>query len=464
MVVAQVIEEFGTIDVLVNNAAEQHPRDSIEDISSEQLEGTFRINIFSYFFLTKAALPHLAGRQLDHQHRLGDRLPRQRPPDRLLRHQRRGGLVHPLAGPVAGPEGIRVNGVAPGPVWTPLIPSTFPPDKVATFGSDTPLGRAGEPSEIAPELRLPGVLGSVLHHRPGDPPERRRDHQRLRRTSISDPVAAAGSVACVSIRTQLTQAVQLTTGDTQPWHVTKTTSASRDSEGRFTSDDQQQRRRCNRSHGAAARNESHGPQHGSMGRDQSDRQRDEEGGFTSSDKRLPRRRPSPTATTSAPAAERLSDVPTEKPEAPRLPAFGGRPGPVVYSGFMKIKRFSAQGFRAFDQVELDFSAGRTFALVGVNGAGKTSILDGLAIALSRLEARVPPATVAAARFARTTCAWAQAAGLKLEVAWQDRVAEWRVEKNLVAALLAKSSPSESLADLAEDIRRGSSGMKIRACR
>jgi NAD(P)-dependent dehydrogenase (short-subunit alcohol dehydrogenase family) len=173
-VVEQVIAELGRLDILVNNAAEQHPQDSIEDITSEQLDSTFRINIFSYFYLTKAALPHMG---------IGSTIintasvTAYRGSPHLIDYSATKGAVVSFTRSLAqslAEKGIRVNGVAPGPVWTPLIPASFPADKVATFGSDTPLGRAGEPSEIAPSyvfLASSGasyITGQVIHPNGGE--------------------------------------------------------------------------------------------------------------------------------------------------------------------------------------------------------------------------------------------------------------------------------------------------------
>jgi NAD(P)-dependent dehydrogenase (short-subunit alcohol dehydrogenase family) len=147
--IEQTIGEFGKLNILVNNAAEQHPQESIEDITAEQLERTFRTNIFSYFFMTKAAMPHL---------KKGSRIVNttsvtayRGSPQLLDYSSTKGAIVaftRSLSGSLAE-KGIRVNAVAPGPIWTPLIPSTFPADKVATFGSDVPMKRAGEPEEVA---------------------------------------------------------------------------------------------------------------------------------------------------------------------------------------------------------------------------------------------------------------------------------------------------------------------------
>jgi NAD(P)-dependent dehydrogenase (short-subunit alcohol dehydrogenase family) len=147
--VRQTIEEFGRLDVLVNNAAEQHPQDSIEQISAEQLERTFRTNIFGQFFMTKAALPHLKeGATVINTTSV---TAYQGNPMLLDYSSTKGAIVaftRSLSLSLVK-RGIRVNGVAPGPIWTPLIPSTFPPDKVAKFGQDVPMGRPGQPEEVA---------------------------------------------------------------------------------------------------------------------------------------------------------------------------------------------------------------------------------------------------------------------------------------------------------------------------
>lgn len=149
-VVKKTIDEFGRLDILVNNAAEQHPQPSILNITSAQLEKTFRTNIFSYFYMTKMALPFLkkgasiintASITAYHGH------------EQLLDYSATKGAIVTFTRSLAlslAKQGIRVNGVAPGPIWTPLIPSTFTADQVATFGSDTPMGRAGQPHELAP--------------------------------------------------------------------------------------------------------------------------------------------------------------------------------------------------------------------------------------------------------------------------------------------------------------------------
>lgn len=167
--VKRTISELGKLDILVNNAAEQHPQNDLEAITAEQLERTFRTNIFSMFFLTKAALPHL---------RRGSAIINTTSvtayagsPQLLDYSSTKGAIVsftRSLSQSLVERE-IRVNAVAPGPVWTPLIPSTFDAEKVASFGSDKPMQRAGEPVEIAPSFVFLAcsdssyMTGQVLH-------------------------------------------------------------------------------------------------------------------------------------------------------------------------------------------------------------------------------------------------------------------------------------------------------------
>ncbi|MFK8795171.1 SDR family oxidoreductase [Planococcus plakortidis] len=174
-VISKVVEEFGKLDVLVNNAAEQHVQESLKDITAEQLEKTFRTNVFSMFHLTKAALDHLKpGASIINT----TSITAFRGEPSLIDYSSTKGAIlaftRALSGSLAK-EGIRVNGVAPGPIWTPLIPASFPAEEVEGFGSSTPLGRPGQPDELAPGYVYLAsddssyVTGQVLHINGGTP-------------------------------------------------------------------------------------------------------------------------------------------------------------------------------------------------------------------------------------------------------------------------------------------------------
>ncbi|MFS0593874.1 SDR family oxidoreductase [Cytobacillus horneckiae] len=168
-VVKQTIEQFGKIDILVNNAGEQHPQQNLQEISTEQLEKTFKTNIFSMFHLTKAVLPHLqSGAAIVNTASVtayaGNKT--------LIDYSSTKGAIVSYTRSLSltlADQGIRVNAVAPGPIWTPLIPSTFPADQVAQFGKNVPFKRAGQPFELAPAFVYLAsddssyVSGQVIH-------------------------------------------------------------------------------------------------------------------------------------------------------------------------------------------------------------------------------------------------------------------------------------------------------------
>jgi NAD(P)-dependent dehydrogenase (short-subunit alcohol dehydrogenase family) len=173
-VVALTMKRFGQLDILVNNAAEQHPQKSISGIDSKQLERTFRTNIFAMFYLTKAALPQMKrGATIINT----TSVTAYRGSPTLLDYAATKGAIVAFTRSLAMQlveKKIRVNGVAPGPIWTPLIPSTFEADKVAEFGSDVPMGRAGEPAEVAPAYVFLAsedasyFTGQILHPNGGE--------------------------------------------------------------------------------------------------------------------------------------------------------------------------------------------------------------------------------------------------------------------------------------------------------
>jgi len=168
-VIDETLAAFGKLDILVNNAAEQHPQEKLEDISEEQWEKTFRTNIFGMFQMTKAALPHLGkGASIINT----TSVTAYKGSPQLLDYSATKGAITAFTRSLSmnlAERGIRVNGVAPGPIWTPLIPSTFDANEVAEFGSNTPMKRPGQPDEVAPAYVYLAssdaayVSGQVIH-------------------------------------------------------------------------------------------------------------------------------------------------------------------------------------------------------------------------------------------------------------------------------------------------------------
>jgi NAD(P)-dependent dehydrogenase (short-subunit alcohol dehydrogenase family) len=148
-VIDTAVREFGKVDVLVSNAAYQMSHQSLDEISDEEWEYTFKVNISAYFYLVKAALPHMApGSSIIGSSSVNSDMPN----PTLAPYAATKAAIANFSASLAqmlGEKGIRVNSVAPGPIWTPLIPATMPPEKVESFGKDTPLGRAGQPAELA---------------------------------------------------------------------------------------------------------------------------------------------------------------------------------------------------------------------------------------------------------------------------------------------------------------------------
>lgn len=148
--VTQVLDQFAKIDILVNNAAEQHVQTSFMDITSEQLEKTFRTNIFSMFYLTKAVLPNLKeGSTIINT----SSITAYKGNVDLIDYSATKGAITSFTRSLSGmlvDKGIRVNAVAPGPIWTPLIPASFSEEQVASFGGDAPMKRPDQPKELAP--------------------------------------------------------------------------------------------------------------------------------------------------------------------------------------------------------------------------------------------------------------------------------------------------------------------------
>jgi NAD(P)-dependent dehydrogenase (short-subunit alcohol dehydrogenase family) len=148
-IISQAVAELGEIDILVNNAAFQSTHESLQELSTEELDHTFKTNVYAMFWLCKAAEPHLKpGSTIVNTTSVNA----YRPSPQLLAYATTKGAIQNFTSGLAqlwAEKGIRVNCVAPGPIWTPLIPSTMPVEKVANFGKDTPLKRAGQPAELA---------------------------------------------------------------------------------------------------------------------------------------------------------------------------------------------------------------------------------------------------------------------------------------------------------------------------
>jgi NAD(P)-dependent dehydrogenase (short-subunit alcohol dehydrogenase family) len=149
-IVAKAVEEFGRVDVLVNNAAFQMTRPSLEDIPDEEWDNTLAINLSAFFHLAKAAVPHMRpGSSIIGSTSVNSDSP---PPQLLAYNVTKAGIANMVGSlsQLLASKGIRANSVAPGPIWTPLIPATMPAKEVESFGSQVPLGRPGQPAELAP--------------------------------------------------------------------------------------------------------------------------------------------------------------------------------------------------------------------------------------------------------------------------------------------------------------------------
>ncbi len=168
------VKRFGRLDVVVNNAAEQHAQPSLEDLPAEQLERTFRTNVFGYYYMTKAALPHLQeGSSIVNT----TSVTAYRGSPALLDYSGTRGAIVAFTRSLSKAlleRKIRVNAVAPGPIWTPLTPSTYDAEKVGKFGGHAPMNRPGQPNEVAPSHLFLAcedssyMSGQVLHPNGGD--------------------------------------------------------------------------------------------------------------------------------------------------------------------------------------------------------------------------------------------------------------------------------------------------------
>lgn len=172
--VQRTVKEFGKLDILVNNAAEQHEQQDLKDISKEQLQRTFQTNIFGMFYITKAALEHLQeGSCIINTTSITS----YRGSHHLMDYASTKGAITAFTRSLSSnlaEQNIRVNAVAPGPIWTPLIPASFSEDKVKEFGQDVPLKRPGQPSEVAPAYVFLAsddgsyITGQVIHINGGE--------------------------------------------------------------------------------------------------------------------------------------------------------------------------------------------------------------------------------------------------------------------------------------------------------
>jgi NAD(P)-dependent dehydrogenase (short-subunit alcohol dehydrogenase family) len=153
-IVERTVQELGGVDILVNNAAFQMNHEELEEISDEEWEHTFATNVSAMFYLVKAALPHMKpGSSIIGSSSVNSDMPSPGLAPYAATKAAIANFCASLA-QMLGPKGIRVNSVAPGPIWTPLIPATMPEEKVEHFGEDTPLGRPGQPAELAPTYVL----------------------------------------------------------------------------------------------------------------------------------------------------------------------------------------------------------------------------------------------------------------------------------------------------------------------
>ncbi len=172
--IEETVAAFGRLDILVNNAAEQHPQENFEDISADQLRKTYETNIFSFFYCTSAAMKHLKdGSAIINT----SSVTAYRGSEELIDYSSTKGAIVSFTRSLAkslAEKNIRVNAVAPGPIWTPLIPSTFDKEKVGSFGKDTPMKRPGQPSEVGPAYVFLAsedasyITGQVIHINGGD--------------------------------------------------------------------------------------------------------------------------------------------------------------------------------------------------------------------------------------------------------------------------------------------------------